>query len=267
MKSKSMKSLISKSALLLAACVALNAQAGTTGGKTVAPVVEPEVDDSLGLKLSAGYDSRYYFRGLWFSNHNVWTSVASSVTLTDTLTFDTFAYYTDSASSLNYSELDIGASITKDAGFAKFSLGYTWFYFFNGFFGDGLGQDYAHEAFISTVVPLGPVNLTAQYAYDFFINESYAQVGLDTSIPVTDWLSIVPAAAIGYSIGEYYTFGTASNAFTHVGVNVSFPITLSKTATLTPYIAANFSLEGRENLNTIEGADEVFGGVALSVTF
>jgi hypothetical protein len=117
------------------------------------------------------------------------------------------------------------------------------------------------------VVPLGPVNLTAQYAYDFYINESYAQLGLDTSIPVTDWLSIVPAASIGYSIGEYYTFGTASNAFTHVGVNVSFPITLSKTATLTPYIAANFSLEGRENLNTIEGADEVFGGVALSVTF
>lgn len=262
-----MKSLISKSALLLAACVALNAQAGTTGGKTVAPVVEPEVDDSLGFEAAIGYDSRYYFRGLWFSNHNVWTNISTSVTLTDALSLDVFGYYTDTATSLNYSELDLGTSLTYDAGFASFSLGYTWFYFFNGFFGDGIGQDYAHEAALTTTVPLGPVNLTAIYAYDFFIGESYAQLGLDTEIKVTEWLSIVPAAVIGYSIGEYYTFGTASNAFTHVGLNLSFPITLSKTATLTPYVAANFSLEGREDLNTIEGADEVFGGVSLSVTF
>jgi hypothetical protein len=267
MKSKSMKSLISKSAVLIAACAALSAQAGTTGGKTIAPVVEPEVDDSLGMKATIGYDSRYYFRGLWFSNHNVWTNLAASVPLTDKLTFDTFGYYTDSATSLNYSELDVGASLTYDAGFAKFSAGYTWFYFFNGFFGDGIGQDYAHEAFVSTVVPLGPVNLSALYAYDFYISASYAQVGLDTTIPVTDWLSIVPAAVIGYGIDGYYTFGTAGSAWNHVGLNVSFPITLSKTATLTPYIAANFSMEGREDLNTIEGSDEVFGGVSLSITF
>ena len=268
MKSKPMKSLLAKSAAIIAACAALtSAQAGTTGGKIIAPTVEPEVDDSLGMEAAIGYDSRYYFRGLWFSNHNVWTNISSSVPLTEALTLDMFGYYTDTATSLNYSELDLGASLTYDAGFASVSLGYTWFYFFNGFFGDGIGQDYAHEAFLSTTVPLGPINFNAVYAYDFFINASYAQVGLDSEIPVTDWLSIVPAAVIGYSIDGYYTFGTASNAFTHVGLNISFPITLSKTATLTPYIAANFSMEGREDLNTIEGADEVFGGVALSVTF
>ena len=268
MKSKPMTSLLAKSAAIIAACAALtSAQAGTTGGKIIAPTVTPEVDDSLGMEASIGYDSRYYFRGLWFSNHNVWTNISSSIPLTEALTLDTFGYYTDTATTLNYSELNLGTALTYDAGFASISLGYTYFYFFNGFFGDGAGQNYAHEAFLSTTVPLGPINFNATYAYDFYISASYAEVGLDSSIAVTDWLSIVPAAVIGYSIDGYYTFGTASSAFTHVGLNVSFPITLTKTATLTPYIAANFSLDGRKDLNTIEGADEVFGGVSLSVTF
>ncbi len=267
MKTTTLKKSLLKSAAVLSACVALTSHAGTTGGKVTAPVVEPVVDDSLGMEASIGYDSRYYFRGLWFSNHNVWTNISASVPLNEKLTFDVFGYYTDSATTLNYSELDLGASLSYDAGFASFSVGYTWFYFFNGFFGDGIGQDYAHEAFISSTVPIGPVNLTAMYAYDFFISASYAQVGLDTEIKVTDWLSIVPAAVIGYGIDGYYTFGTAGSAWNHVGLNVSFPITLSKTATLTPYIAANFSMEGREDLNTIEGADEVFGGVSLTISF
>ena len=266
MKRKTMTSLITKSAAVLAACVALNAQAGSDA-KVVAPTVTPEVDDSLGFEASIGYDSRYYFRGLWFSNHNVWTSISTSIPVNEKLTFDMFGYYTDTATSLNYSELDLGASLTYDAGFASFSVGYTWFYFFNGFFGDGIGQDYAHEAFISSTIPLGPVNLSLLYAYDFFISASYAEAKLDSEIPVTDWLSIVPAAVIGYGIDGYYTFGTAGSAWNHVGLNVSFPITLSKTATLTPYVAANFSMEGREDLNTIEGADEVFGGVSLTISF
>jgi hypothetical protein len=77
-----MKSLLAKSAAIIAACAALtSAQAGTTGGKIIAPTVTPEVDDSLGMEASIGYDSRYYFRGLWFSNHNVWTSISTSIPL------------------------------------------------------------------------------------------------------------------------------------------------------------------------------------------
>ena len=268
MKVSTMTSSITKSAAILAACFALNASAGTnSSANTIAPVVAPKVDDSLGFEASVGYDSRYYFRGLWFSNHNVWTNLSTSVALTDTLALDVFGYYTDTATSLNYSELDLGAALSYDAGFASFSVGYTWYYFFNGFFGDGVGQDYAHEAFISSTIPVGPVNVNLLYAYDFFIDESYAEAGLDTEIKVTDWLSIVPSAKIGLGIGGYYTFGTAGTAWNHVGLNVAFPITLSKTATLTPYIAANFSLERREDLNTIEGENEVFGGVALTITF
>ena len=84
MKVSTMTSSITKSAAILAACFALNASAGTTSSaKTIAPVVAPEVDDSLGFEASVGYDSRYYFRGLWFSNHKVWTNLYTSVVLTE----------------------------------------------------------------------------------------------------------------------------------------------------------------------------------------
>lgn len=262
-----MTSLITKSAAVIAACVALNAQAGTTGGKIVEPTVTPEVDDSLGIEAGIGYDSRLYFRGMWFANHDVWASLSTGIPLTESLTLDLSAWYVDTATSLNYSELDLGAGLTYDAGFASFTLAYTWYYFFNGFFGDGVGQDYAHDLSLATTIPLGPVNLNLLYAYDFYISASYAEAGLDTEIKVTDWLSIVPAAVIGYGIDGYYTFGTAGSEWNHVGLNLSFPITLTKTATLTPYIAANFSLDGRKGVNTIEGENEVYGGVSLTVTF
>ncbi len=263
---KNMTSLITKSVAVLAACVALNAHAGSEA-KVVAPTVVPEEDDSLGIEAGIGYDSRLYFRGMWFANHDVWASISSSVTLTDNLSLDLSAWYVDSATSLNYSELDLGAGLTYDAGFASFTLAYTWYYFFNGFFGDGVGQDYAHDLSIATTIPIGPVNLNLLYAYDFYISASYAELGLDSEIKVTDWLSIVPAAVIGYGIDGYYTFGTAGSDWNHVGLNLSFPITLTKTATLTPYVAANFSLDAREGVNTIEGEDEVWGGVALTITF
>lgn len=267
MKGNTLTSILSKTAAILAVCAAVSAQAGTTSAKATAPVVPAVEEDPLGLSASIGYDSRYYFRGLWFSNHNVWAGLSGSVPLTDKLTLGVGSYYTDSATSLNYSELDLFTTLTYDAGFAKFGLGYTWYYFFNGFFGDGIGQDYAHEVGLTSIVPLGPVNWNFGAYYDMFISAFYFETGFDSTIKVTDWLSIVPAVVIGYGVDGYYTFGTAGTAWNHVGAKISFPITLSKTATLTPYIAANFSLEGREDLNTIEGQDEVFGGVALTVTF
>ena len=64
---KSMTSVITKSALVLAACASMNAFAGTApSGKAPAPVAPVEESgalfDSLGATLEVGYDTRYYFR-------------------------------------------------------------------------------------------------------------------------------------------------------------------------------------------------------------
>jgi hypothetical protein len=47
--------------------------------------------------------------------------------------------------------------------------------------------------------------------------------------------------------------------------SLSAPIKLTKTATLTPYIAYNISLDTRHSNNTQDS--EIFGGVKLGVTF
>ena len=76
MKSKSMPSLIAKSVTFLAACAALNASAGTSAPvKNPVPVEEKSgaLFESIGATFDAGYDSRYYFRGLWFADNIMWT--------------------------------------------------------------------------------------------------------------------------------------------------------------------------------------------------
>jgi hypothetical protein len=259
------------SALSLAAVVSLaspSAFAGTTtSAKATGVPIEP-VDDPLGLKATVGYDMRYYVRGFWFSNHNVWTSLAYSTPLTDKLSLDFFTYYTQAWTPVEYNEVDAGVYMTYDAGFTKVTFGYTWYYYLNGFFGDGLGtQDYSHEVGFNSVTPLGPVNFNFAYYYDLYIAANYFQAGFDTTIPVTDKIAIIPSAVVGYNVGDYYSLGTADTSFNHIGLRIDVPITLTKTATLTPYIAANFSLEGKEGVNTIEGKNELWGGVALSVTF
>lgn len=259
------------SAITLAAVVSLaspSAFAGTTtSAKAPAPAIEP-VDDPLGLKATVGYDMRYYVRGFWFANHNVWTSLAYSTPLTDKLSLDFFTYYVQSWTPADYNEVDAGVYMTYDAGFTKVTFGYTWYYYLNGFFGDGQGpQDWAHEVGFNSITPLGPVNFNFAYYYDLYIAANYFQAGFDSTIPVTDKIAIVPSAVIGYNVGDYYSLGTADTSFNHIGLRIDVPITLTKTATLTPYIAANFSLEGKEGVNTVEGENELWGGVALSIVF
>jgi hypothetical protein len=78
-------------------------------------------------------------------------------------------------------------------------------------------------------------------------------------------LSIVPAVKLGYGFTNYYTFGGHQSGLTHVIPTVSAPIKLTKSATLTPYVAYNMSLTTRHFNNTQDS--EVFGGVKLGVTF
>ena len=288
---KSMTSVITKSALVLAACASMNAFAGTPSGKAQPPVVEPEsgaLFDTLGATLEVGYDTRYYFRGLWFADNTTWAGLSLSVPLTEQLSLGLGALYTSTVDTLvniggndevlDYSELDLSASLNYDAGFAKFGLVYTHYEFFDGFsgtsnptgpFGANEGNvTGADEVGITIASTVGPVNLYGGVFYDFRIGGTYFEAGADLPIEVTPWLSIVPAVKVGYGI-DYYTSGvnaaSTPSGFTHVIPSISAPIKLTKTATLTPYIAYNISLGARHTLNTEDS--EIFGGVKLGVTF
>ncbi len=41
--------------------------------QSAAPASSP-----VALDLTAGYDSEYYYRGLWFSNQNAWYNIGAS---------------------------------------------------------------------------------------------------------------------------------------------------------------------------------------------
>jgi hypothetical protein len=145
--------------------------------------------------------------------------------------------------------------------------------------GTDFGINAANEVGLTVATTLGPVNFNAGYFYDFTIGGSYAQVGADLPIEITPWLSLVPAIQLGYGF-DYYTLpqiGGRSSGLTHVIPSLSAPIKLTKSATLTPYIAYNISLDSRHNaagaassaglVNANAQDNEFFGGVRLSVSF
>ena len=256
-------------ALTLTTLLAATGLAQTAAAAAPAPVA---------LDLTVGYDSEYYYRGLWFSNENTWFNLGASKKLDDKTTVNALAYYTADSGS-TYQELDLGASVAYDAGFATLTAGYTYFFFFDGYSATGLGQSYAHEIYVSAAKTLGPVNVTATYAYDFYVDAAYAEIAVDKTFTITDSTSLVLKAAAGYSLGGYYTVinGAGFNegnesVWTHVVLNASLPIALNSTFTLTPYIAYNMSGAGREETNlglAPYGADknQFFCGASVKAVF
>ncbi|HRH97599.1 MAG TPA: hypothetical protein PLB55_16780 [Prosthecobacter sp.] len=243
-----MTSYITKSVTVLAACAALNASAGTAPAKgPVPPVDEPStLFDSMGANISAAYDSRYYFRGLWFADNIISTFINLSIPLiggagedAGSLTWGIGGGYiatyqtpftgffgpgagvtTDSG--FDYSEYDLYTSLTYDAGFASFGIQYQYYGYpdtYSGsFMGTGnaggdpeLGLGGAHEVGVTATIPLGALNLYAGYYYDLTIGGQYFQLAADYTIAINDWFSIVPAVQGGYGI-DYYT-GTRSALF------------------------------------------------------
>lgn len=313
MKPNRMTSIIAKSVAVFAACAALNASAGTAPAKAPVPPPEPEpaaLFDSIGATLDVGYDSRYYFRGLWFADNIVWSALNVAIPLigggqedAGSLTLGFGAAYVSTVETpvnpggvvtnngFDYSELDLITNLTYDAGFAKFTLQYQHYFYLDSYGGStngaaNMGTDSEfgikgnQELGLTVSVPIGALNLYFAYFYDFTINGQYFQAGADYTIPVTDWLSIVPSIYTGYGI-EYYMGANKSaslannvgqplempsSGFTHLIASVAAPIKLTPIATLTPYVAWNHSFQGRSGLNATD-FNEVFGGVKLSVAF
>lgn len=302
MKLKSMTSVITKSALVLAACASLSAFAGTpapSGKGTYTPQPEPDgaLFDTLGASVEVGYDTRYYNRGLYRADNTVSAGINLSVPLTEQVDLGLGARYISTVETtsgngapfgqgdFDFSELALSAGLNYDAGFATLGLVFTHYEYFDGFSGTNGGAQApgagefnvsgAEEVGLTVASSLGPVNLYAGWFYDFRIGGSYAEVGADLPIEVTPWLSIVPGVRTGYGF-DYYTLpqnGSRAGGWTHVIPSISAPIKLTKTATLTPYVAYNLSLDSRHDaakgtvINANAQDTEFFGGVRLSVSF
>ncbi|MBK8035940.1 MAG: hypothetical protein IPK22_02215 [Verrucomicrobiaceae bacterium] len=235
MKLNRLNSIMAKSVATLAACTALNATAGTAPAPKNPAPIEPAptaLFDSIGATLDAAYDSRYYFRGLWFADNIVTTALNVSIPLTDKLTWGVGAAYISTVetpinnptnlnrNSFDYSEIDVLTSLSYNAGWAKFGVQYQYYFYpdtysgsngLNAAGGNGInGGDPEFgilgnsELGFTVAIPVGNLNLGLGYFYDFTVGGSYFQASADYTIAVTDWLSIVPAIQTGYGI-DYYT--------------------------------------------------------------
>ena len=247
-------------ALSMIALATGSAIAGAPAKNPKAPDPVAPVDDSLGFSLSVGYDSKYIFRGVDFGDHLLWGSLSIPVKLTDKLTF-TFAPWYGNIADGGYDELDLAAGFTYDLGFATVGLGYTWYYFpFSG-----VDTNEPNVTFTSCLGTLGACKINwfggafCDFEADAGSEGWYFETGFNTTIPVTDKISLVPEARVTYAT-DYY----GQDGFNNVLVKLGAPIALTKTATLTPYIAGSLALEG---LDAIGQDDELIGGVSLTVTF
>jgi hypothetical protein len=296
---------LSLMALATAATLTSNAFAGApakpAAQKEASSLLAGSILDKVTGSVDVGYDSGYYFRGLWFSNNNVWEGLTLNLPVDDQLSFTLGAVYTSSAntnivtttkSKLNYSELDLIAGASYDAGFAKFGLVYTYYNFYDTFSGSIGGVSYGNNDRDSKITnssdlgftvskSIGPINLNAGYWYDFRIGGQYIESSADCPIEVNSHLSVVPSVSVGYGMNYYsYAANTAdangnapgrSDGFTAVRPALSFPVKLTEHATFTPYAAMNISGSARYNpatfSNTVEGRNDFYFGGKMSVSF
>ena len=242
--------------------------AGTAApGKAIVPPM-PAAEELLGFTLSAGYDTKYIFRGLDLADNWITTSLDWTLPLTSTVRLDSGASYGVSADDsflgvdgASYQRLELNTGIVADLGAAELGLGYRWY----SHQGDGdIFLEDGHEVGLTLASKAGPLNVGVGAYYDFAIEGWFFELGVNSEIKINDTISLVPGANLGYGSSYNYHVEGANgiDGFSHVGLSLALPIKLTKTATLTPYIAGNLPID------ELDGEDnQLFGGVSLSVKF
>ncbi|WP_395745068.1 hypothetical protein [Prosthecobacter sp.] len=265
------------------------------------PVVAPPTNDDLGITASLGYDTNYVWRGLNIGSHWVRAGLNGSVPLVGgaaedgagstalnwdvqygSLAGDQDHLFAGGAGNASFQRLQLGAALSHDFGPASVNLGYR-YYRNMGVLGGLGGMNDGQEVSLGFATALGPINLSSSGNYDFVNNYWYFDLNASSTIAVTDAISIVPYATLGYGHNMNWQFAKNTGVsttwnrnnvsnWTAVTTGIQLPIKLNSRATLTPYIAVNIPMSGVNNLpiaatshtayNTV-----LFGGVTLSVRF
>ncbi len=263
--------------LKTAGFLALAASPALAGsGKVVQqPPVVQEPETNLGITASLGYDTHFIFRGVEFAEHWITGGVALDIPLVDNVSFVGGANYGVSADdnatlggldaafgSISYQRFELNGGIAVDLGAAEVGLGYRW-YNHQGQLADIL--DDGHEVGLTLATSAGPVNFGLGAYYDFGIEGWYFEAAVNTEIAITDSISLVPGASIGYvNDYSYHIVNAGFDGFTAVGLSLALPIKLTKNATLTPYVAANLPVDV---LDDVGEDSQIYGGIRLSVSF
>jgi hypothetical protein len=256
--------------LALAATPAL---AGTSAKQAPAPVVE-EPSADLGITASLGYDTNFIFRGLELAEHWISGGISLDIPLVENVSFVGGASYgvtaddnvsildLDDQINASYQRLELNGGISVDVGAAEIGLGYR-FYNHQGDLSSVLED--GHEVGLTVATSAGPLNFGLGGYYDFGIDGWYLEAAVNSVIEINDTISLVPGVSIGYAQDySWHIAGFQTDGFTAVNLSLALPIKLTKSATLTPYVAGNLPVDALDDA----GQDaQVYGGVKLSVSF
>lgn len=217
------------------------------------------VSPSVASDLTVGYDSQYIFRGLNQGDDLVTASVNTAWTCEYTgLDMNAGAWYGSVSDELgNFDELDLTVGASKDLGFARANVGYIFYHYFDQ-------ADNAQEVYLGLSKDLGyGVSTSLTYFWDVEgDNNGYSELALAKSFDVVS-KQLDLGVATGYLVEQ--------GEFSHVTAKLSHAIALSDSATLTPYIAHTWELDGLESGASTSSAtvaeNELFAGAALSVSF
>ncbi len=296
------------------------------------PIAPAPVNDDLGITASLGYDSNYVWRGINYGQHWVRAGLngalllvggaaedgAGSTSLLWDVNYGSLAgdqdHFSPSGAAAvgiksynSFQRLQLGAAISHDFGPAAVSFGYSFIHnmgsLANGMGVNqipgspgGVGMNDIQQLTLGVNTNLGPINLASSANYDLFNGGWYFDLTASSTIAVTDAISIVPHAGLGYGLNYNAGFtqgfrnlmggsflGGSNNfakfgvtGWTALNVGVDFPIKLNSRATLTPYVAANLPMGPFSNLarsTTLVGGPAtafhsvIYYGVTLSVRF
>ena len=205
--------------------------------------------EDIGAEVSVGYDTDYMFRGVNLGQDLLWSDVNVSTSLSDGLDLGVGAWYANVADDAGNDELDIYAGLSTSMGDMSVDLGATYYYYPDPTAGEG-----TLEFGIGLGTSAGPIDLSLGLYYDIDLEVAYYEVGAATSFDLTDTMAVDVGGAIGNADGDTLTALT----FT-IGV----PITLSDSASLSPYVGVNIPLDDYED----EFGDDIYSGLSLTVGF
>lgn len=223
------------------------------------PVPEEEVESWWSAELSTGYDSQYMFRGVDILNdHGLhWTQLTVSAK-----GFTIGAWYANGIESDDdFSELDIFGSYTYDLGPVALEVGGIYYRFPEQ---EGPLTD-TYEAYVgASYSPIKWITASLYYYYDFDLFQAhYVQAKLESSIPVTESISIDPWVAVAF--GDYNNVGSAF-VYDHVEGGVAVNVALNDYVSISGYGAYARAGDGTRNIGATKD-DEFWGGASIAFSF
>jgi hypothetical protein len=264
--------------LLLAMAFAGAATAGEVTGPLPPPPPPPSVTgglfDFLGAELSLNYDSDHIINGHFLAYNWLSTTLDLAIPLSEQLSLDLSGTYgtaindSDAFGLGEFDQLSGIAGLSYDLGAVQLSAGYRYWNFLD--LPGGVSQH--NEAFFGVGTSLfdGLLNFGIRYIANLDEENHYLDAVVSSEIVISDWLSLVPSANVGFIIDEGTQFWADNQGLSHVELRLAAPIKLTEYATLTPYAGYLFVLNAIDSstVNTAgANTDRFFGGVSLSVRF